>query len=78
MDCQAQGVIQFWQTGKQNGRPVSGIHFKVKQDFQVVQNGIVDVVGFVNDNDRGLPLFQGKTGDFFLDRPEIVITEGTG
>lgn len=61
-----------WEARQGERRSVPGIHFKVKQDFQAVQDGIVDVVGFVNDNDRGLPLFKGKAGDFFLNGSEII------
>ena len=70
LDLVAHGFLG--KSGKENGGPVPGIQFEVKRDFQVIEDGIVDVVGFVNDNDRVLPLFKGKAGDFFLNGSEII------
>lgn len=60
MNTQTQGIVQGWKSCEENDDPVPGIHFKVEQDFQVIQYSIVDIVGFINDNDQCLTFFQGK------------------
>ena len=36
MDGKLEGVIQLWQTDKENHSAVQGVHLKVEQDFQVI------------------------------------------
>ena len=72
MYTQTERGIQLWKPGQKDDCPVTGIHLKVKQDFEVVHHGIADIVGFINDDDWCLTLFEGKTTDLLLYQPEVV------
>ena len=72
MNSKVKGCVQLWKPGKKYGSPVTGIHFEVEKDLEVIEDGIVDVIRFINDDDRSLPLFDRKTGYLFLDDPEII------
>ena len=61
MDSQPKGIVQLRQPGQEDYRTVTGIHLKVKKDFQVIEDGAGNIVGLVNDDDRGDPFFQDKT-----------------
>ena len=38
-------VVDLRKTDKKDHCPVTGIHFEVKEDLQVIQDGIADIVG---------------------------------
>ena len=67
MDGKLQRIIQLWQTDQKNHSPVPGVHLKVEQDLQVVENSIFDIVRFINDDNRSLLFIQGKAVDLLLD-----------
>ena len=78
MYAQPQRGVQLRETGKQHRSTVPGIHLKIEEDFQVVEDGIVDVICFVNNNNRRFLLFYGKACNFFLNAPEIIRLAETG
>ena len=60
------------QSSQKNDGSVTGIHFKVKKHFQIIKYGIADIVRFINDNDRRLSFFKGKSGHFVLDDLKVI------
>ncbi len=71
MGTEPQGIVQGRKSGKENDRPVPGIHFKVKKDFQVIQNRVCNIVSFINDDNGSFSLFHGKPVDFLLYDTEV-------
>ena len=65
-------VVDLWKTDKKDHSPVTGIHFEVEEDLQVVKDGIADIVGFINDDHRGFLLIQCKPCDLALDCVEVL------
>ena len=57
--------------GKQYNGSVPGIHFKVEQHFQIVQDSVPNVIRVINDDDRRLTLFEYKAVDLILDDLKI-------
>ncbi len=72
MDPKPEGRIERREPGKENGGTVPGIYFEVEQDLKVIQDCIINVVRFINDDDWCFSFFNRKAGDFFLDGPEVV------
>ena len=51
--------------------PGPGIHLKVEQDLQIIQDGVFDIVRFINDDHRSFPFIQRKTVDLLLDDMKV-------
>ena len=72
MNTKPECGIKVRKSDKQNNCSVPGIHLKVKKNLEIVKDGIVDIVRFINDDHRRFPLFNGQACDFFLDDLEIT------
>ena len=72
MYAESECAVQLWQTGKKDNGPVSGIHFEIKQHFQVIQNRISDIVRFIYDDNRCLSLFKDESVDLILYDLEVI------
>ncbi len=59
----AKGIVQLRQPDKENHCAVFGIHLKVEEDLEVIQDGTADIVCLIQDNDRRFLLVQGKPVD---------------
>lgn len=71
MDGKLERIVQLRQADQENHSPVSGIHLKVEQDLQIVQNSVFDIVCFINDDNGSLPLIQSKTIDLLLNDMKV-------
>ena len=71
MDGKLERIVQLRQSNQKDHCPVPGIHLKVEQDLQVVQDGVFDVVRFINDDHRGFPFIQSKAVDLFLNDMKV-------
>ncbi len=71
MDGKLERIVQLRQADQENHSPVSGIHLKVEQDLQIVQNSVFDIVRFINDDNWSLPLIQSKTIDLLLNDMKV-------
>ena len=77
MHAEAQGGVELRKPDQKDDCPVFGIHLKVEEDLQVVQDSVADIIRLVNDDDRCAALFQDKTRDLILYGLEVVrFTEG--
>ena len=56
MDGKLERIVQLWKTDQKNYSPIPGVHLKVEQDFQVVEDSIFDIVRFIDDDNWCLPL----------------------
>ena len=72
VDAQTQGTVKLWQAGKKNNSPVFGIHFKVEQHLQVIQDSVSDIIRFIYDNDRSLSFLKYGTVDLILNDLEVI------
>ena len=64
-------VVDLRKTDQEDHGPVTGIHFEVEEDLQIVQDAIADIVGLINDDHRGLLLIQNKPCNLPLDRVKV-------
>ena len=71
MDGKLERIVQLGQSNQKDHSPVPGIHLKVEQDLQIVQDGVFDIVRLINDDHRGFPFIQGKAVDLLLDDMEV-------
>ena len=71
MDGKLERIVQLWKTDQKNHSSIPGVHLKVEQDLQIVEDSIFDVVGFVNDNDGCLSLIQGMPVDLTLNDMKV-------
>ena len=71
MDGKLERIVQLRQSNQKDHCPVPGIHLKFEQDLQVVQDGVFDVVRFINDDHRGFPFIQSKAVDLFLNDMKV-------
>ena len=71
MDGKLERIVQLWKTDQKNHSPIPGVHLKVEQDLQIVEDSIFDIVRFVNDNDGSFSLVQGKPVDLTLNDMKV-------
>ena len=63
MNGKLERIVQLRQSNQKDHCPVPGIHLKVEQDLQIIQDGVFDIVRFINDDHRSFPFIQRKTVD---------------
>ena len=71
MNGKLERIIQLRQSNQKDHCPVPGIHLKVEQDLQIIQDGVFDIVRFINDDHRSFPFIQRKTVDLLLDDMKV-------
>ena len=71
MDGKLERIVQLWKTDQKNYSPIPGVHLKVEQDLQIVEDSIFDIVRFVNDNDGSFSFIQGKPVDLTLNDMKV-------
>ena len=71
MDGKLERIVQLGQPNQKDHCPVPGIHLKVEQELQIVQDGVLDIVRLINDDHRGFPFVQGKAVDLLLNDMEV-------
>ena len=71
MDGKLERIVQLGQSNQKDHCPVPGIHLKVEQDLQIVQDGVLDIVRLINDDHRGFSFVQGEAVDLLLDDMEV-------
>ncbi len=71
MNGKLERIVQLRQSNQKDHCPVPGIHLKVEQDLQIIQDGVFDIVRFINDDHRSFPFIQRKTVDLLLDDMKV-------
>ena len=67
VDGHGQAAAEFGETDQQHAQAAFGVHAEVREESEILEDVVAQVLGLVDDKDRQLPGLLNEAGDLVAD-----------